>query len=317
MADYNNSTHPIRNPAVLITGGSGLIGRHLTSQLLAAGYKVAHLSRYGNQFGRVRVYRWDPEKGIIDPEILRGVDYIVHLAGSSIGRAWWTTRKRKEIVESRTRPVKLLFDVIKENDIRIKAFISASGVNYYGTVSSERIFSEEDPPADDFLGRTCAGWEASADLFALAGVRTVKIRTAVVLARDQGVLPKLMMTAPYGFLTRLGTGRQYMPWIHISDLCRVYLKAIEDEGMSSAYNAVSPQHIRHDELMEALAGYAARPGLVIPVPSFLIRLGLGEMSGLLLKGSRVSSAKLAASGYTFKFKTIEDACRDLLAGIGH
>jgi len=169
---YNNSN----GSTVLITGGSGLIGRYLTSSLLNKGYQVAHLSRKANQFGKVRVFRWDPPKEILDPSVFESIDYVVNLAGANIGEKRWTPKRMHEIIYSRIDSTKLLNKVITENNISLKAFISASAVGYYGSITSPRIFREEDPAATDFLGNICRLWEEGADLFANAGIRTVKIR---------------------------------------------------------------------------------------------------------------------------------------------
>ncbi len=283
---HNNSTSNF--PSVLITGGSGLIGRYLTSALLSEGYQVSHLSRKTNQFGKVRVFRWDPEKGILDPLALEGVDYIVHLAGANIGDKRWTKKRKNEIVNSRIKSAKLLYDTVFANDIKLKAFISASAVGYYGSVTSNKIFKEEDHSANDFLGNTCKRWEEGADLFQSAGIRTVKIRTAVVLEKSDSALSKLMMPAKFGFLVQTGKGNQYMPWIHINDVCNIYLKAIEDHDIMNL------------------------PVLPVPVPSFILRTALGEMADVVLKGSRISSEKLINSGYFFSYPELRGALIEVM-----
>lgn len=300
--------------SVLITGGSGLVGRYLTSALLNKGCKVSHLSRKANQFGKVRVFRWDPEKGILDPIALEGVDYIIHLAGANVGEKRWSKSRKDEIVRSRVESSELLYDVVKKNDIQLKAYISASAVGYYGSVTNEKIFKEEDTAATDFLGNTCRLWEEGADLFASSGIRTVKIRTAVVLEKSDSALSKIMMPARFGFLVQTGNGRQFMPWIHIADLCNIYLKAIEDQQMNGAYNAVSPQHATHKEFIKTLAKVMGKPVFPVAVPGFILRVVLGEMSDVVLKGSRVSSDKIENAGYVFSFGNLHDALKDAVSG---
>jgi hypothetical protein len=297
---------------VLITGGSGLVGRYLTSTLLAEGYQVAHLSRGQDQFGKVRVHRWDPEKGIVSPSVLEGVDIIIHLAGANIGAERWTKKRRLEIVSSRVDAVKLLHKVITENNLSLNTFISASAIGYYGSVTSDIIFNEKDPPAKDFTGSTCRQWEEGADLFQNSGIRTVKIRTAVVLEKSDSALSKLMLPAKFGFLAQTGNGKQYMPWIHISDLCGIYLKAIEDLTLSGAYNAVAPQQVTHKEFVKSLAQVMGKPVFPVPVPAFILRAALGEMSDIVLKGSRVSSEKISKSGYVFLYPELVGALREVL-----
>jgi uncharacterized protein (TIGR01777 family) len=312
MSDNQTDTILQNNLSVLITGGSGLIGRYLTSALLSEGYKVSHLSRQASQFGKVRVYRWNSEQNILDPTIVEGVDYIIHLAGANIGEKRWTKKRKDEILQSRVNSARLLFKTVSENKNRLKAFITASAIGYYGSVSSEHIFNEQDSPGDDFLGYTCLKWEEAADLFQNSGIRTVKIRTAVVLEKSDSALSKLMLPAKFGFLVKTGTSKQYMPWIHISDLVRIYLKAVEDQNITGAYNAVSPHHVTHNEFVKTLSQVMNKPVLHVPVPSFILRVALGEMSDIVLKGSRVSSEKLIATGYKFRFNNLQDALNNAI-----
>ena len=302
----------MKQQSVLITGGGGLIGRYLTSALLSAGYKVSHLSRNTNQFGKVRVFRWDSEKKIIDPVIFDGIDYIVHLAGANIGERRWTKKRKEEIVKSRVESARLLHRIVIEKSIPLKAFISASAIGYYGSIISNKIFNEEDAPGTDFLGSTCRLWEEAADLFRQEGIRTVKIRTAVVLDKNDSALSKLMEPAKYGFLVRTGSGLQYMPWIHIIDLCNIYLKAIEDQSMNGVYNAVSPEHINHNDFVKTMAMVMNKPVFPLPVPSFILRAALGEMSEVVLKGSRVSSKKILANDYKFQYPELKEALTDII-----
>jgi uncharacterized protein (TIGR01777 family) len=297
--------------SVLITGGSGLIGRYLTSLLLAEGYSVSHLSRGSDQFGRVRVHRWDPAKKILNPVVLSSVDYIVHLAGVNLGDGRWTDKRKSEIISSRVDSARLLYDTVSQNNIVIKGFITASGISCYGTKTTDHIFTEEDPVADDFLGRVCRKWEEASDLFAAAGIRTVKIRTAIALERNDSALAKMMMPARFGFLAIIGSGKQYMPWIHIQDICGIYLKAIEDETMKGAYNAVSPQHVTHKEFIQTLGAVAGKAVAPLHVPAITLRVALGEMAGLVLEGSRVSPEKIINAGYGFKFPNLHDALKDV------
>ncbi len=299
-------------PSVLITGGSGLVGRYLTSALLNKGYKVSHLSRKANQFGKVRVFRWDPEKGILDPIALIGIDYIVHLAGANIGEMRWTSKRKKEIVSSRVDSAKLLYNTVSANKIKLKGFISASAVGYYGSATTEKIFNEKEEPASDFLGTTCSLWEEAADQFLNLEIRTVKIRTAVVLEKSDSALSKMMMPAKFGFLVQTGNGRQYMPWIHITDLCNIYMKAIEDQNMNGAYNAASPQQVTQKEFTRTLGHVIKRPVFPVFVPAFVLKMVLGEMSDVVLKGSRVSSEKIIHAGYSFIFSNLHDALKNAI-----
>jgi uncharacterized protein len=314
MSENQNSKNLKKKLSVLITGGSGLIGKYLTSLLLAAGYYVSWLSRNANQSGKIRTFRWDPENITIDQEALEGVDFIIHLAGANIGEKRWTRKRKEEIIESRVDSARILYKSFVDKGTALKAFISASATGIYGSETSAKIFCENDPPASDFLGTVCNRWEEAADLFNNSGIRTVKIRTAVVLEKNDSALSKLMMPGKFGFLIQTGAGRQYMPWIHINDLCNIYLKAIEDSGMKGVYNAVSPQHVTHRDFIHILAGVMKLPVFGIPIPGFVLKTVLGERSDVILKGSRVSSEKILNSGYRFLFGTLEDALKNVIRG---
>ncbi len=312
MSGNQPDTNQQINPSVLITGGSGLIGRYLTSALLSEGYKVSHLSRRTVQSGKVMAFRWDPENNILDPSVFEGVDYVIHLAGANIGERRWTLKRKDEILSSRVDSAKLLHHVIINNGIRIKAFISASATGYYGSITSDKIYNENDMPATDFLGTTCRKWEEAADLFGNEGIRTVKIRTAVVLEKNDSALSKLMKPAGVGVLVKMGRGSQYMPWIHIKDLCNIYLKAVKDAEMEGAFNAVSPQHVTNKFFMQTLAEVMKRPLFPLPVPALVLKSILGEMAVVILQGSRISSKKISNSGYAFLFGNLEKALENVI-----
>lgn len=299
---------------VLITGGSGMIGSYLTGILIGEGFQVRHLSRQGGRQGEITTYKWDPSGGYLDEEALKGTDYIIHLAGANIGEGRWTKRRRAGIVESRVASARLLHRAVASSGTRLRAFISASATGYYGAITSDYIFSENDLPADDFLGHVCREWEEAASLFEKSGTRTVIIRTPVVLAGNDSALSKMMLPAKAGFLVKTGSGRQYMPWIHIADLCAVYLRAIKDDNMTGAYNAVAPQHVRHDMFMSELGRVLKKPLLSPAIPGFLLRLVLGEMSSLVLHGSRVTPEKIIAAGYSFKYPDLHSALENVIKG---
>jgi len=311
--NQTNTNLPARS-SILISGGSGLIGRYLTSTLLSEGYRVSHLSRKAGHPGRVRTYQWNPEQNTVDPHIFDEVDFLIHLAGANLGEKRWTKKRKEEIVTSRVNSSRLLHKVITDNGIRLKAFISASAIGYYGSVTSDKIFKEDDMPAADFLGTTCKMWEDSADLFGNSGVRTIKIRTGVVLEKSDSALSELMKPARFGFLMNTGDGLQYMPWIHIQDLCNIYLKAITDREMAGAYNAVSPQHVTGREFMKTLAVVMKKQVFPIPVPAIVLKAVLGEMSDVILKGSRVSSDKIKNAGYNFIYSNLQDALINVING---
>lgn len=297
---------------ILISGGLGLVGRHLSKKLKEKGYCVAVLSRASGQHTDLLSYTWDIDRSEIEKAAIETADYIIHLAGANIGDKRWTNKRRQLIIDSRVKTGQLIFDKIKENKNQLKAFISASAIGYYGTITSGTIFSETDPPSGDFLGETCRQWEQSAGKFEELGIRTVKIRTGVVITKKEGALAKMIAPIKTGIGSAIGSGKQYIPWIHIDDLCDIYIKAIEDAEMAGAYNAVAPDHKTNKDFTEILARVLKKPFWFPNVPTLLLKIIYGKMSQILLYGSRVSSEKIINSGYKFKFTNLESALVDLL-----
>ena len=296
---------------VLITGGSGLVGQRLRYMLHEKGYRVNVLSRSRKADLAGAAFHWDWKKSEIDEEAIRSADFIIHLAGANIGDKRWTAKRRELIIDSRVKTAELLFTKVMEQGSSVKAFISASAVGYYGSATSEKVFMEDDVPADDFLGKTCARWEQAADRFNESGIRTVKIRTGVVLTKNGGALGRVAMPVRLGIGSALGTGKQYMPWIHIDDLCSIYIMALENEQMEGVYNAVAPEQITNEEFTRELASVLNKPFLKLNVPSFALKLLFGKMSVIILEGSRVSSEKIERTDFRFQFPDLKSALTNL------
>lgn len=296
---------------VLITGGSGLIGKHLCLRLKEKGFNVTILSTTRQKVEGFTTYFWDINKKIIEKQAIEDADYIIHLAGANIGEKRWTTERKRVIIDSRVKSAELIFNTLKENNKTLKAFVSASAVGYYGAVTSDKIFTETDQAATDFLGETCRLWEQSADAFSELGIRTVKIRTGVVLAHQDRALTKMITQIKLGIGSALGNGKQYLPWIHIEDLCQIYIKAIEDKEMNGPYNAVAPDIRTNKEFTHVLATTLNKPFWFPNIPAFILKLFFGEMSDVILKGSKVSCAKILSMNFTFKFANLENAFMDL------
>lgn len=297
---------------ILITGGTGLIGKKLAQLLIEKGYCVSFLSRTVEQNSNIPAYLWNIEKKYIDPKALAAAHYIIHLAGAGMADKRWTNARKEELEYSRVHSTNLLFQEIKKQNKSLKAFISSSAVGYYGSFTSGKTYTENDPPAHDFLGKTCQFWEKAANQFHKEGIRTVKLRLGVVLSDKGGALPKMAKPIKYYAGAVLGTGKQYMPWIHVDDVCAIFLKAIEDIGMNGIYNVVSPQHTTNKEFTKTLARILKKPLLLPNIPSFILKIFLGEMATMLLTGSRVSSRKLIAAGYSFQYSQLESALNDLI-----
>lgn len=297
---------------VLITGGSGMIGRRLTPMLQQKGYRVTHLSRRAGSRNGVIAYAWDVNKGIVDEEAILSADHIVHLAGANIGEGRWTKKRKREIIDSRVKTAGLIYEQLHQHKKKLKTFVSASAVGYYGMVTSDRIFTENDPPAKDFLGETCRVWEASVGPVAAMKVRTVWMRLGVVLSPEGGALKKMMGPVKSYIGSPLGSGKQYVPWVHIEDACRALAAAIENERMQGAYNISAAHHVTNADIVRGIARELKKPLWAPNVPAFLLRIIFGEMAGMVLQGSRVSNEKLLSTGFTFKHAQLEEALHDLL-----
>ena len=297
---------------VLITGGTGLIGRQLANQLRAKGYRVTLLSRTPKAHAEFTTYGWNHDTGFIDVQAITEADYIFHLAGANLGEKRWTPKRQQEIVDSRVKSGELLYHALKTEKHHVKAFISASAIGYYGAQTTETSFTETDAPATDFLGETCQKWEQVGTQIATLGIRTVLLRTGVVLAPNEGALARLRIPVALGFGSALGSGNQYVPWIHHDDICGMYIEALEDATMHGAYNAVAPTHTTNYELTKTLANVLHKPFWFPRVPAFALRLLLGDMAAMLLEGSRVSCQKISDAGYHFQFPALEEALNTLL-----
>ncbi len=296
--------------SVLVTGGTGMIGKHLCRKLTDKGYKVKVLSHRKNVHTEYDVYYWDPDNREIDKNALQNTDHLVHLAGTNISSKRWSKKRKQEIVESRAGTSRFLYETISKLKKKPTAFISSSAVGFYGSATSEKIFNETDQAASDFLGETCREWEEAADLFDSLKIRTVKIRTSLVLAKE-GPLSKIMLPIRMGIGSPFGTGLQYMPWVHIDDLCSIFILAIEDSKVVGALNAVAPDHKTNQEFTKIVAEVLNKTLLLPNVPTLVLKTLLGEMAVIALNGSRVSSEKIINAGYAFKFPSLEKALEDI------
>ena len=292
---------------VLITGGSGLIGRRLSFLLKSRGYEVRILSRSNNPKNNYKTFVWNVSEQYINDSAFEGLNHIIHLAGAGIADKRWSEKRKKEIIASRVASTNLLYNTVKRLKTPLNSFISASATGYYGAVTSETIFEEKDKPAKDFLGKVCSLWEDSIFQFNEIKIRTVALRTGIVLSKDGGALKK--MKTP--IITSLGNGKQYMPWIHIDDLCELYIKAIEDEQFKGAFNAVSSEHISNLSFSKKISKIFNYPFLALGAPSFILQIVFGEMSTIILNGSRISANKIKQAGFKFKFENLEKALKNL------
>jgi uncharacterized protein len=295
---------------VLITGASGLIGTRLTELLLKQGNTVLHLGRSKRE-SHVPSFTWDIQKQVMDAEALRQADTIIHLAGANVGDKRWTKKRKQEILESRTKSTRLLFDTLRTQKHAVRNFISAAGMSYYG-FDNGHVFTEDDAPGNGFLADVSRLWEQEADRIGALGIRVVKLRTGIVLSKKGGALKELVRPVKYFVGAPLGAGNQYMSWIHIDDLCSMFIKAINDPAMHGAYNAVTQDHVTNREMTKAIGEVLHRPVFLPAVPGILLKLVLGEMAQVVLQGSRVSGEKILQTGYKPRFGTLKEALKDLL-----
>ncbi len=310
---------------ILITGGTGLIGKALSNTLLEKGYQVTILSRSPSvaardpdisegSVPRIQFAHWNIEQQTIDRIAIQQADFIIHLAGAGIADKRWSENRKKEIRSSRIRSSELLVKSLQEIPNSVRAVVSASAIGWYGAGdASPSGFIESDPSAKDFLGETCRSWEESIEPVTALNIRLVKIRTGIVLSLDGGALPEFKKPIKLGIAAILGNGKQVISWIHIDDLCRIYLEAIRNENWKGAYNAVAPQSVNNKtitiELARKLKGKFFIP---LYIPPFVLKLFLGEMSIEVLKSTKVSAEKLHEAGFQFIFPGLDAALDDLV-----
>jgi uncharacterized protein (TIGR01777 family) len=298
---------------VLITGGSGLVGRHLSDKLAEHGYEVAHLSRYKSKASKYPTYLWDISSGLIDEAAFNNVDYVVHLAGAGVADKRWTDERKKVLASSRIDSAHLIYDHLKNKKQKIEAFISASAIGIYGFETGSILLKEDRKQlGDDFLATLTKKWELAADQFADISTRVVKLRIGLVLAESGGLLDKLVPITKFGLGSAFGSGDQYMSWIHIEDLVNMFISAIEQDTMKGVYNAVAPNPTTNKEFLQTLSDVLNRPFFLPNTPKFLMRMALGELASAVTGGNNVSSEKISQSGFKFKFPVLSESLKDLL-----
>lgn len=299
---------------VLITGGTGTIGKELTKLLQKSGYQVSYLTRDTRQRAPkgVRLFAWNMKKQEIEPAAIREADYIIHLAGAGIADKRWTEDRKELIRKSRTQTAALLRKYLGEVENDVKAVISASGVTRYGMDTGDRWLFEDDPAGDDFVAKVVVDWEREIDRIAEMGYRTAKLRLGVVLSESGGALEKISTPIKLWVGAPLGEGRQYVPWIHIDDVCQAFLFALENESIQEAYHVTAPNPVTNAVLTEKIARVLGKPLFVPNVPAFAMKFVLGDLAKLVLGGNRISSEKLQKAGFSFRYTQIEPALKNLL-----
>jgi uncharacterized protein (TIGR01777 family) len=295
--------------SILLTGGTGLIGKTLTAQLLAKGYQVSHLSRTPGNDPQVKTFLWDVHKGEIDAHCIDGVDIVIHLAGAGIADSRWTDERKKEIIESRTKSIGLVYQLLGTKKHKVNTIISASAIGYYSDRGNE-LLTETSPPNNDFMARCCIEWEAIVDEAAKLNLRVVKFRTGVVL-NNGGALKQMALPVKLYVGSPMGSGKQWVPWIHWQDVVDMYLFAIENESFTGVYNMVAPNPVTNKQLVQAIAKQLHKPLWAPNVPAFLLKLLLGEMSTIVLGSTKVSPQKIEDAGFTFKYPDLTSALKQI------
>ncbi|MCB1138244.1 MAG: TIGR01777 family oxidoreductase [Leptospiraceae bacterium] len=299
--------------AILITGASGLVGSELSKDLLKKGYEVRGLSRNPERLeGGIKGFYWDPESGEMDHSALKGISSLVHLAGENIAEGRWTEKRKREIIESRTRSCDVLASALSqlaaEGEALPESLILASAIGYYGSRGDE-LLDEESSPGDGFLAETTLAWEQAGQF--PQSVRQVRLRIGVVLSRQGGALNEMERPLKLFAGAVPGSGKQYLSWIHHSDLVSIILFSIENSSVKGIYNAVSPDPRTMDSFMRALGREVGRPVYLPNVPGFVLKMMLGEMSEMVLGGARISSARMEKAGFRFQHGNLENALSDL------
>lgn len=297
----------------LIFGGTGFIGKHLCNELLSAGYKVSIVSRNPHKAGSAgsgaEVVQWSVSAGPLPVELLEDVTVIINLAGESIGNRRWTQPVKEEILNSRVQITQAIVNAVKQQRVLPKVLLNASAVGFYGPRGDAEI-TEGTPAGQDFLAKVCRAWEEEAFQAQTAGVRVVVVRTGVVIG-DAGALTRMMIPFRFYIGGPMGTGAQWMSWIHIKDLTRLIRFAVENENMHGPVNATAPEPVQMKDFCNTLGQVMGRPSW-LPVPGFLLKVVLGEMSDMLLNSQRVLPDKILKEGFVFWFPALKNALEDII-----
>ena len=295
---------------ILITGGTGLVGKYLAAELRARKHEVRILSRSKSE--KPFEFYWNLDEKIIDEKAFENIDSIIHLAGATVSKKW-TEDYKKELHSSRIDAANLLLDYCEKKNIHLKSFISASGINYYGTFTSDQILEENSGILHhDFLADLSVEWEKAAEKFKGTSERVVCLRTAVVLAKNGGAFEPLKKLTDLNIGSAVGSGKQWMNWIHIEDLVNMYIFAVENSDLNGSFNAVADEVPTNSNFMKTLAKVSNKFFLPINVPAFVLKSIFGEMSEIILEGTRASNKKIKSKGFDFKYADLKKAFESLL-----
>tara|TARA_B110000495_G_C22903786_1_gene527487 strand:- start:19 stop:912 length:894 start_codon:yes stop_codon:yes gene_type:complete len=292
---------------ILITGGTGLVGSELKNMLESKGMEVKILSTKKE----TKHSYWNPTLHIVDKDLLFRAKHLIHLAGANIGAKRWSKARKIELYNSRVESLNFLYNQFKSNSHSLESVISSSAIGFYGLHTNEHIYSENDKSGDDFLGTMSRDWESAALQFNSLGVRTAVIRAGIVLSKSGGILKKILPFTGLGLGSFQGTGKQYMPWIHLNDLCRIYLFAITNSSIVGSYNGVAPCHVNNYFFNKQLVAALRTKIFLPPIPEWLLSMAFGEMANLIIKGSKVSSEKICGEGFDFIYTDLRKSFNEI------
>ena len=292
---------------VIITGGTGLVGKRLTTFLKEKGYDVNILAR---KVKAVNEYEWNIETGFIDEKVFKDAVAIIHLAGAGVADERWTDKRKKEIIDSRVKSADLLHQYLAKGNHTIQSFISASAVGYYGDRGNE-LLKESSGNGLGFLAEVCQLWENAVDKVSNLNIRVAKLRLGIVLSKDGGALPQLDLPVKFGIGAYIGDGKQYVPWIHIDDLCHMFIHLLQNKNLTEVYNACAPGIKTNKEMSQTIAKVLHRPFIPFPAPEFAIKLVLGERAEMLLMSNNCSAEKIQSTGFKFQYPDLTSALEDI------
>lgn len=257
-------------------------------------------------------FYWNVATNEIDENCLQGVDHVIHLAGASIADKRWTRERKAEIINSRVNSARLIFNLMEKKQVKLKSFITASAVGYYGSKPVEEVFNESSAAGEDFLSEVCQLWENAAELFRGSADRITKLRLGVVIGSEAEIVQRMRSTVQLGFGAGLGNGKQFLPWIDLEDAVSIIHHLLKNPELKGIYNVVSPEHITNSAFTEDFAKAMNKKIMLPNVPGFVLKAMFGEASVLFLKGNRISAQKIINSGYVFKYPTLKSSLSRIL-----
>lgn len=296
---------------ILIAGGTGLIGNKLAQLLQEQGHEVALLSRSRKDNALFKTYQWNLDNGIIEEDAIIQSSYIINLAGAGIADKPWTQARKETIIRSRVAGNLLFREYFERLNYKPKAFISSSAIGYYGHRGDEWM-CEHSEAGKGFLSESTIAWENSIKEINDLGIRTCGIRIGIVLSTKGGALEKILLPLKFHLATYFGNGQQWYSWIHIDDIAGIFCHIVENDTLHGFYNGVAPHPVTNKTLMKNIKKIYNDKALLIPVPSIVMKMALGEMSHTVLDSTKVNAEKIINAGYQFKFERLEQALENLL-----